>query len=111
MASKSKGQRKQTTESSNEIALYLVLYKLDQPTQTSKVQKTSKPALINFVYENDIYGKDGIIEAAGDSVKQEYDEKRLQEEYVSQGVIETTSGKLLIPAIFHVMVSPTKREV
>ena len=67
MACQNTEGRKQTTKSSNERPLYLGLYKLDQPT--SEAHKRSKPALINFVYKNDIYGKDDIIEAAGDSVK------------------------------------------
>ena len=82
----------------------LFLYKL---TETSPIRKPpGTQALINFVYKDDIYGKDGIIEEAGDAVKQEYDEKRLQHEHVSRGVIETSCGKLLVQAIFHVMVSP-----
>ena len=105
MASKEKEDIKQVTKSSDNCPLSLCLYKPDEPPQTSKADKAENPTLINFVYEDDIYGKDGIIEAAGDSVKQEYDKKRLQHEEVSSGVIETASGKLPTPAIFHVMVS------
>ena len=86
-------------------AMWLVLYKL---TETTRIRKPphAHQALINFVYENDIYGKDGIIETAGDAVKREYDDKRLQREHASHEVIETSCGKLPVQAIFHIMMSP-----
>lgn len=74
------------------------------PTFTDKAKNLT---LINFVYKDDIYGKDGIIEAAGDSVKQEYDQKRIPAGWhISNHLIETAGGKLPISTIFHVMVSP-----
>ena len=101
---KSLDQNLRTPTSMDHCAMWLILYKL---TETSPIRKPpGAQALINFVYKDDIYGKDGIIEGAGDAVKQEYDEKRLLHEHVSRGVIETSCGKLPVQAIFHVMVSP-----
>ena len=71
-------------------------------------------SIVNFVYDEDIYGRMGIMQAAGDAVKQEYNKNRLQEDlpHVRYGVIKTTAGNLSYRAIFHIHVfeQPAKFE-
>ena len=68
---------------------------------------TPTEAIINFVYEDNIYGNDGIIEAAGDAVKQEYEVNRLKDEHnVKKGVVVTGAGNLHSQSIFHVTIFP-----
>ena len=63
-------------------------------------------SIVNFVYDEDIYGKMGIMQAAGDAVKEEYNRTRLQKDHshVRDGVVKTTAGNLPYKAIFHVRV-------
>ena len=67
---------------------------------------TPTDAIINFVYEDDIYGKDGILETAGESVTEEYDVNRQRKDRVVRcGVVETGAGNLKpSQGIFHVTV-------
>ena len=67
---------------------------------------TNTDSIVNFVYEGDIYGRMGIMQAAGDAVKQEYDKYHLQEDlpHVRYGVVKTTAGNLPYKAIFHIHV-------
>ena len=82
-------------------------------TQLSDIQSpfhsnkyTPTEAIVNFVYYDQIYDKNGILEAAGDPVKQEYDEKRLDNnsQTVKKGVVITGAGNLPSQAIFHVTI-------
>ena len=63
-------------------------------------------SIANFVYEAEIYGRMGIMQAAGDAVKQEYDKHRLQNDlpHVRYGAVMTTAGNLPYKAIYHVQV-------
>ena len=64
-------------------------------------------SIVNFVYDNDVYGRMGILEAAGDVVIHEYDTKRHQPDipYVAYGVVMTDPGGLSrYKAIFNVKV-------
>ena len=61
--------------------------------------------VINFVYKENIYNNDGILEAAGDAVKQEYEVLK-NERDVKKGVVITSAGNLPSKAIFHVTVFP-----
>ena len=71
---------------------------------------TNTDSIVNFVYEGDIYGRMGIMQAAGDAVKQENDKNRLQEDlpHVRYGVVKTTAGNLPYKAIFHIQVFEQK---
>ena len=76
-------------------------------SQSSSFNKfTPTNAIINFVYEDDIYGKDGILETAGEFVKEEYDVNRQKKDRVVRcGVVETGAGNLKpSQGIFHVTV-------
>ena len=77
-------------------------------SETPAINKfTPTEAIINFIYEDNIYGNDGIIEAAGDAVKQEYEVNRMKgERDVKKGVVVTGAGNLPSKAIFHVTVFP-----
>ena len=81
--------------------------KHNHASQSSSFNKfTPTDAIINFVYEDDINGKDGILEAAGESVKEEYDVNRQKKDRVVRcGVVETGAGNLKpSQGIFHVTV-------
>ena len=63
-------------------------------------------SIINFVYRDDIYGRHGIIDAAGDGVKQEYDaEKGRRDENRDRRPLKSGAGNLPYKAIFHVLVT------
>ena len=63
-------------------------------------------SIVNFVFSDDVYGRMGVLEAAGNRVKHEYKTKRLQPNipYVAYGVVKTNAGTLPYKAIFHVEV-------
>ena len=62
-------------------------------------------SIVNFVYADNIYGRCGIVEAAGDEVKKEYDAKRCGESDMQGAMVWTTkAGSLPYKAIFHVEV-------
>ena len=67
----------------------------------SSQEYTEPESIINFVYVDDIYGKNGIIEAAGDSVKAEYNNKHKDD---GVGLCKTTAGKLPYKSIYHVTI-------
>ena len=68
---------------------------------------TPTEAIINFVYEDNSYGKDGILDIAGETVKQEYNVNRLKNDCnVKLGVVVTDAGNLPSQFIFHVTVFP-----
>ena len=70
------------------------------------IDLTNTDSIVNFVYDEDIYGRMGIMQAAGDAVKEEYNKQRLQEDlpHVHYGVVKTTAGNLPYFAIFHIQV-------
>ena len=71
----------------------------------SIAQLQDTDSIVNYVYTDDIYGRCGIVEAAGDEVKKEYDAKRLQMVNSQGAMVWTTkAGSLPYKAIFHVEV-------
>ncbi len=63
-------------------------------------------AIVNFVYENDIYGRLGIMDQAGDAVKQEFETllNHNEEHFAKFGTLMTRAGGLPYRYIIHIKV-------
>ncbi len=86
--------------------LAINLCKPGQPSHEHRLdEQYFMDALINFVYEDAKYGKDDIIEAAGETVRKEFDENCTKDDaLVKQGVVITNAGTLPVKKIFHITV-------
>ncbi len=71
-----------------------------QKGDITSLQKTE--AIVNFVYEDNINGTMGILDKAGDEIKQQYETRRFQDQRCD--VTMTAAGNLPYKAIFHVEV-------
>ena len=73
-------------------------------TKGNLIDLKNTDSIVQFVYkDSSIDGRMGIMQAAGDAVRQEYDAKHRQDlPYVRYGVVMTTAGNLPYKAIFHV---------
>ncbi len=58
--------------------------------------------IVNFVYEDNVFGTMGILDKAGDEIKQQYETRCFQDQ--TSDVIMTAAGNLPYKAIFHVEV-------
>ena len=75
-----------------------------QKSDITNLQKAD--AIVNFVYEDNIHGTMGILDKAGDKIKQQYETRRFRYQClpVRSEVTMTAAGNLPYKAIFHVEV-------
>ena len=89
--------------SGNESARVQLSFRNDKNFLKRDITVLKCDAIINFVYNDDIYGRLNIVENAGHVVKHEYDCKRPP--FTGYGLTKTAAGKYqYIKAIYHVEV-------